>query len=102
MENHYHIIIKDFTFEWDICKDRSNFEKHGVRFEEAATAFFDPISEVYFDPDHSESEDRFILIGYTISFGLLVVCHSYRDDEEIVRIISARKATASEATFYGR
>jgi uncharacterized DUF497 family protein len=102
MSNHYNIIIRDVEFEWDIDKNNSNYDKHGIRFEQAATAFLDPFSEVYFDPEHSESEDRYLLIGYAASYGLLVVCHCYRSKDEVVRMISARKATESESTYYGR
>jgi uncharacterized DUF497 family protein len=102
MDDNYNIIIGDIKFEWDISKSNSNFVKHGIGFDVAATAFFDPISEVYFDPDHSESEERFILIGCAVFSELLVVCHCYRGADEVVRIISARNATETEASYYGR
>lgn len=81
-------------FEWDPEKARRNVAKHGVSFEEAATAFGDPLSLTIFDPDHSEDEDRFILLGHTYTGRLVVVVHT--DRGENVRIISARLATRRE------
>jgi uncharacterized protein len=87
-------------FEWDEKKSRTNKQKHGVSFEEAKTVFFDERALLVEDPDHSESEDRFILLGFSASLRLLVVCHCYRDQEDVIRIISARKATRPEAQSY--
>ena len=84
-------------FEWDEKKSRINKQKHGVSFEEAKTVFFDERALFVEDPDHSESEDRFILLGFSAALRLLVVCHCYRDQENVIRIISARKATWPEA-----
>ncbi|MGH2373904.1 MAG: BrnT family toxin [bacterium] len=81
-------------FEWDPEKARRNVAKHGVSFEEAATAFGDPLSLTIFDPDHSEEEDRFILLGQTYTGRLVVVVHTDRGQN--VRIISARLATRRE------
>ena len=83
-------------FVWDSKKAKSNFEKHGVSFEEAVTVFYDPLAKVASDPDHSDEEDRFILIGHSQRNHLLFVVHVYRSDKDTVRIISARKATKRE------
>ena len=85
-------------FEWDPEKARRNLTKHGVSFEEAATAFADPLSITRFDPDHSENEDRYLLLGATYSGRLVVVAHTDRDDK--IRIISARLATRRERRTY--
>jgi len=87
---------------WDNRKADSNNQKHGVSFEEAATVFEDENGLVIFDPDHSEEEDRFIILGFSNVLRLLVVCHCYREDEEQIRIISARKATVRESATYER
>lgn len=86
------------NFEWDDLKAESNLRKHGVSFEEAATAFGDPLSITVADPDHSEQEDRFILVGSTFRDRLVVVVHSERGDR--IRIIGARPATRSERRAY--
>jgi uncharacterized DUF497 family protein len=85
-------------FEWDPEKARRNFAKHGVSFEDAATAFGDPLSITRFDPDHSDDEDRFLLLGATHIGQLVVVAHTDRGDR--VRIISARMATRRERRTY--
>lgn len=85
-------------FEWDPDKAATNLEKHDVSFEEAATAFGDPLSRTIDDPDHSEDEDRFILLGETLTGRLVVVAHTERRDN--IRIISARQATPSERRDY--
>jgi uncharacterized DUF497 family protein len=81
-------------FECDPKKAKSNFKKHGVSFEEAVTVFYDPLAATFEDPDHSGDEWRFVTIGYSSRNRLLVVSHS--DREEVLRIISARIATAPE------
>lgn len=88
-----------FTFEWDEKKDDSNQKKHGVSFDEAKTVFTDQFARLIPDPDHSEEEDRFILLGTSIHSRLLVVCHCVRLKESI-RIISARKADKQERQNY--
>lgn len=85
-------------FEWDADKAYSNQEKHGVSFDEAATAFGDPLSLTISDPDHSDAEERFILLGQTYSGRLVVVVHSERGDR--IRIITARPATRGERYSY--
>jgi uncharacterized DUF497 family protein len=87
-------------FEWDSRKASANLRKHGVSFEEAKSVFFDEQARLIDEPDHSEDEDRFVLLGLSQSLRLLLVCHCYRADGEVIRIISARKATRSEARFY--
>ena len=89
-------------FSWDKAKAKLNKQKHGVSFEEAATVFEDADALLIFDPDHSEKEDRFILLGISSILRILVVCHCHRDDDRIVRIISARKATKYEIETYER
>ncbi|MDZ7779796.1 MAG: BrnT family toxin [Gemmatimonadota bacterium] len=85
-------------FEWDPAKAESNRRKHGIDFEEAATAFGDPLSLTIPDPEHSVREERFILVGVSYRNRLVVVAHS--EDGETIRIISARSATAAERNAY--
>jgi uncharacterized DUF497 family protein len=92
--------VSTLHFEWDEKKNVSNRRKHGVSFEEARTAFLDDNARVIPDTDHSESEERFVLIGLSISLRVLVVCHCYRQDDEVIRIVSARKADRDEAKQY--
>ena len=87
-------------FEWDNRKAASNLRKHGVSFEEAKSVFFDERARLIDDPDHSEEEDRFVLLGLSGALRLLLVCHCYRSEGEVIRIISARRATRTEAKFY--
>ncbi len=93
--------MKDIHFEWDAKKNIINMKKHKVSFEEAKTVFYDENARIIADPDQSENEDRFIILGISMSLKLLVVCHCYRKNEEIIRIISARKATKNETKCYG-
>lgn len=86
-------------FSWDPAKAAGNVRKHGVSFEEAVTAFGDPLSLTMRDPEHSESEDRFVLLGLSANTRLLVVVHAERGDDDI-RIISARLASRRERTQY--
>lgn len=88
------------AFVWDEDKNRANQRKHRVAFEEAQTAFYDEKALVYFDPDHSEDEDRFILLGMSARLRVLVVCHCHRERESVVRIISARRADKIEQREY--
>lgn len=89
-------------FTWDTNKAAINLKKHGVSFEEAQTVFDDEEALRIFDPDHSEDEDRFILLGLSERLRLLIVCHCYRENDEEIRIISARKATGKESSVYTR
>jgi uncharacterized DUF497 family protein len=93
--------MEGLRFTWDENKNRVNQRKHGVAFEEAQTAFLDEQAKVYFDPDHSEDEERFILLGVSFRLRVLVVCHCYRESDTVVRIISARKADKQEQEDYG-
>lgn len=87
-------------FEWDENKNAINKRKHGVSFEEAKTVFYDTEALVIADPEHSEEEDRFIILGLSNKVNLLVVCHCYRASDTVIRIISARKATKTEQSYY--
>lgn len=98
----YNVHMSDLRFEWDETKNRLNVRKHGVSFEEAQTVFGDDDAIRYFDPDHSEHEDRFIMLGLSFKLRVLVVCHCYRETESVIRIVSARKATKQEAGHYRR
>jgi len=89
-------------FEWDEAKAKANVTKHGVSFEEAKSVFLDDQARMIPDPDHSAEEERFILLGFSTSLKLLVVCHCFRVGEKIIRIISARKATRTETQIYER
>ncbi len=88
-------------FEWDEQKNQSNTKKHKVTFEEAKTVFYDPSALIIHDPDHSAEEDRFLIMGLSQSLNVLIVCHCYRSNDEIIRIISARKADKDEIQQYG-
>jgi uncharacterized DUF497 family protein len=91
--------VSDLSFEWDDRKNRANQQKHGVSFEEAQTVFYDERALLIADPD-SEDEERFLLLGLSASLRTLVVCHCYREQDDVIRIISAWKATRSERTQY--
>lgn len=92
--------MSTLRFEWDERKATANAKKHGVSFEEAKSVFVDDRAKLIDDPDHSEGEDRFVLLGLSGVLRLLVVCHCYRLDGNIIRIISARKASARESNSY--
>ena len=94
----------NYNFEWDPIKAETNIKKHKVSIEEAATVLRDPNALTIFDPDHGETEDRWLTIGISNNGKLLVVCHTYRQlDQNMVaiRIVSSRKATKSESQQYG-
>jgi len=88
-------------FEWDTAKERANRRRHGVSFNEAQSVFYDERAIRYYDPDHSEAEDRFIMLGMSFVLRVLVVCHCYRVGDAVIRIVSARKANTAEAQEYG-
>lgn len=94
--------MSGLRFEWDESKDRANKRKHGVSFTEAQTVFFDEHALLIDDPDHSDDEDRFVLLGFSSRLRVLVVCHCYRTNGERIRIISARKADRSERKLYSQ
>jgi uncharacterized protein len=81
-------------FEWDNRKANQNFKKHGIPFDEAVTAFYDPLSATFEDPDHSTEEQRYITVGLSSKNHLIVVAHTDRGDK--TRIITARSATPHE------
>jgi uncharacterized protein len=89
-------------FEWDRTKARTNIRKHEVSFHEAATVFDDPYARVIEDPDHSDAEERFLILGLSSMARELMVCHCLRNNGENIRIISARKATRTEQQAYWR
>ena len=94
--------MAELRVEWDPKKNRENRRRHKISFEEAETVFADEHGLLLSDPDHSEDEDRFILLGLSARLRLLVVCHTYREEHEVIRFISARKADRSERTQYAR
>ena len=94
--------MNDLRFEWEDRKNKANVKKHGISFEEARTVFLDESARLIADPDHSSEEDRFILLGLSIRLRVLAVSHCYRESENVIRIISARKATTTERNEYVR
>ena len=92
--------METIRFEWDENKNAINKEKHHISFEEARTVFYDEEALVIDDPEHSEEEERFIILGFSKKANLLVVCHCYRESDTVIRIISARKATTNEKRQY--
>ena len=92
--------MSGLRIEWDPRKAALNLRKHGVSFEDAMTVFSDERARLIDDPDHSEDEERFLLLGLSGTLRLLVVAHRYRAAGSVIRIISARKATAEERRFY--
>ena len=92
--------MSDLRFEWDPKKDRANQKKHGVSFQEAASVFVDERALFMADPEHSEDEDRFVLLGLSAAMRIVLVCHCYREVDQVIRIISARKATRPERSQY--
>lgn len=93
------------TFSWDPAKAQANLRKHGISFEEARTVFLDEFAVQFFDEDNPAGEDRFLMLGMSSEANLLLVCHCERHDgrtgEEVIRIISARRATRNESAHYG-
>jgi len=92
--------MKLLVFEWDRKKEKANIKTHGISFEEARTTFYDENAIQFYDPDHSEDEDRFILLGTSYKLNTLVICHCFREKETVIRIISARKADKDETQAY--
>lgn len=87
-------------FAWDETKNSSNFNKHGIWFEEAQTVWADATSLEFYDPEHSEHEERFIRLGHSTAQNLLLVVFCERDEGNTIRIISAREATKKERKQY--
>lgn len=88
-------------FEWDPAKAKTNVRKHGVSFEEAQSIFYDEFAVQFFDDGHSVEEERFLMLGMSSGARLLIVCHCEREAGNVIRIISARRATKRESAFYG-
>ena len=94
--------MKYISFEWDENKNQINIVKHGIDVEEAATVFYDDNAIIFDDPDHSIREERFLILVITKHENLCIVSHCYREDDSIIRIISASKATKNEIRTYNR
>lgn len=92
--------MAELRFEWDVQKAAANYAKHGISFDEGATAFTDEEGLLLDDPDHSVEEDRFVLLGLSAQLRLLVVVHCYREADSVIRLISARKANPIERHQY--
>ncbi|MDR0458881.1 MAG: BrnT family toxin [Coriobacteriales bacterium] len=93
--------MSELRFEWNQQKNLANIAKHHVSFEEAQTVFSDINARIIDDPDHSYDEQRFIIMGISSRLRVVVVCHCYRENDEVIRIISARRATRNEVDYYG-
>jgi len=89
-------------FDWDPAKAASNLRKHDVSFEEAQSVFYDELAVQFYDEPHSSEEERFLMLGMSSGAHLLLVCHCERDSGGVIRIISARKATKQESSFYSQ
>jgi uncharacterized DUF497 family protein len=94
--------VGNIEFAWDRRKAQSNVVKHGVSFGEAQTVFLDENARLIDDPDHSAEEERFVLVGYSFQARCLIVSHCYREPDSVIRLISARRATAHEEEVYWR
>lgn len=92
--------LGDFKFDWDPEKAEANLKKHKVSFEEAATVFIGEDAQYYSDTEHSDDEERFIIIGYSANRRLLLVCHCVREEDSLIRIISARETEKRDAEHY--
>jgi uncharacterized protein len=92
--------MKNIRFVWDENKNISNQKKHNISFEEAKTVFYDDNARLILDDDHSDFEERFVLLGLSVHLRLLIVVHAYKEQDGIIRIISARKATKNESKYY--
>ena len=92
--------MNDIRFTWDEKKNTINQRKHGIAFEEAETVFYDENAILFDDPEYSEDEDRFLILGISRTERLCIVSHCYRDKDAVIRIISARKATSNETKTY--
>ena len=92
--------MNNILFQWDKSKNLANIKKHKVSFEEASTVFYDENARLIPDTEHSTDEERFIILGISNELKLLIVVHVYKKNDEVIRIISARKATKSESKYY--
>jgi uncharacterized DUF497 family protein len=98
----YNIVVGNIEFAWDRRKARANVARHGVSFEEAQSVFLDENARLIDDPDHSSDEARFLMLGYSFQARCLIVSHCYREADSVIRLISARRATAPEEEVYWR
>ena len=96
----YSVHMNEINFEWDEHKNKSNKRKHKVSFEDAQTVFLDEKAIRFSDPDHSDDEDRFLMLGMSFTLRVLVVSHCYKENDSVIRIISARKADKQEQSNY--
>ncbi|OGJ88902.1 MAG: hypothetical protein A2268_11955 [Candidatus Raymondbacteria bacterium RifOxyA12_full_50_37] len=94
--------MNKIEFIWDEKKAELNYKKHGVTFNEAVTVFYDEFATEYFDEEHSDDEDRYLLLGISSQLRTLIVCYCSRENNKVIRIISARKATKNESKYYRR
>lgn len=94
--------MAQLQFDWDPRKERANQKKHGIGFNEARSVFLDEFARIIPDTDSSDGEPRFLMLGMSISLRVLVVCHCYRESEQVIRIISARRADPTERKEYAR
>jgi uncharacterized DUF497 family protein len=94
--------VNMINFNWDSAKAEINIKKHSVSFEEATSVFYDEYAIQFFDESHSDTEDRFLMLGMSNKLNVLIVCHCERDDGNTIRIISSRKATKNETKYYKR
>jgi uncharacterized protein len=94
--------MQPMRFTWNLDKAETNLRKHGVSFEEAQTVFYDENAVEFYDDEHSEWEERFLLLGLSSKLRLLIICHAYREESGLIRLISARKANQEEAPYYYR
>ena len=92
----------EIEFQWDSNKNRTNFKKHKVSFDEAKTVFYDENARLITDAEHSSFEERYVLLGISYNLRVLVVVHTYREDNNVIRIISARKAVKLEIEYYNK
>ena len=94
--------MNELRFEWDKRKEKANIKNHGVSFDEAQAVFYDENAIQFYDPDHSENENRSILLGISFKLRVLVICHCFLESDTIVRLISAKKADGDEENEYWR
>ena len=94
--------MKEIKFTWDENKNQINKDKHKLSFEEAKTVFYDMEAIVFDDPEHSQEEERFLILGFSEKARLCIVSHCYRENDEVIRIISARRATKNEENYYNK
>ena len=94
--------MKEIKFIWDENKNQINKDKHKISFEEAKTVFYDMEAIVFDDPEHSQEEERFLILGFSEKARLCIVSHCYRENDEVIRIISARRATKNEENYYNK